>query len=344
MGAIPPYEKELYIRKANSSIALSDLSYMLFYVDYSGKMQAELVTALPDETYTTSTNENQPFSGVVLVEDWHGNYLKGFLHKENLVTPVNLSDIDCKIEQIEICNVTDYYYCESRDNWITEKCRYMYTSSSCFTLGSGGGGSADPDYPPINDDDTFSKRVLTPDEKNDLITAKKDLLRYCPNQSIINAVWNNLSFMVYPGIPYPAVAAFSPSANTIYFKSPSNITSFHIVEELFHAYQNTNYSGGIAQYYDKPGETNIEFEAKVYRDLFLLSEGGLPVGNTNFPPTESIEYKNLLNNIKKYGFTSTVLNQYSTVLGYFLKYSAYRDGIIDKLSKPTALIKVINCN
>jgi hypothetical protein len=346
-GVVVPltYEKELYIRKANSSIALSDLSYMLFYVDYNGKMQAELVTALPDETYTTSDNENQAFSGVVLVEDWHGNYLKGFMHKENQVTPVNLSDIDYKIEQIEICNVTDYYYCESSDNWITEKCRYMYTSSSCFTLGSGGGGSADPDYPPINDDDTFTKRELTPDEKNKLIIAKKDLMRYCPNQLIINTVWNNLSFKIDPSIGGPA--GFDHLSNTIFFRDMASIAGINIVEEIFHAYQNSFYSGGIGQYWKKPGETNIEFEAKFYKDFMEFLKDGVTAysASQDFSFSEMSDYISLLFNLRESGFTSGVLNQYYTCLEYFLKRSGYNGGVLDKLKDPNAFIKTrMNCN
>lgn len=349
-GVVVPltYEKELYIRKVNSSIALSDLSYMLFYVDNKGKMQAELVTALPDETYTNSTYENQPFSGVVLVEDWHGNFLKGFLHQEEHIKILGqIIDTDSKIDaELETCFVTEYYLCQSIDDWVTEKCFYLYTTRNCFTIGMSGGSTVGGDYEPMDDPDGINKiRDLNNTEQTTLLSTKKNLSLYCPNQFIINAVWNSLKFIIDPSIGGPA--GYDPVTNTISFRDNLSIKDINIIDELFHAYQNYFYPGGTAQYKGKPGATNLEFEAKFFKDLYDFYTYDIIGGsaNINFPPEGLAAYTSLIFDVYDHGFNQSALDQYSNVLGFFLNYSAYRQGTLDIFKKPNAFINVrSNCN
>jgi len=340
------YETELYVPKGSSSVTLSQLTYVLIYLNHQGKMKAELVSTLPDEAYCSSDSSDLPFTGLVMVEDWHGNYIKGFWHNEGQIKNIKLKDSNSKVEVVN-CFVTEYYNCISGgENWTC----YLYdVDQVCYSgaLGSGGeeytpsggGVSLDDDNP-----NTSNRRVLTLIEKNKLLNVKKDLLvGYCPNQFVINSVWSSLNFNIDPTLSEPA--GYNARTNTISFRNSNAISEYNLIEEVFHAYQNTVYAGGILQYANKPGETNIEFEAKLYKDISVLYNGGPQTGSIGFPEFEMSKYKDLLWYIFDNGIKLSIMTQYSTCLNYFLQYSGYDGGVLDKLSTPEAFIKALsNCN
>lgn len=63
-----------------------------------------------------------------------------------------------------------------------------------------------------------------------------------------------------------APGGYNPKTGELLFSDNTSITSAVLKEELFHAWQNAYYSGGIAQYLNV-GKVNIEFEAKLYQDI-----------------------------------------------------------------------------
>ncbi len=63
-----------------------------------------------------------------------------------------------------------------------------------------------------------------------------------------------------------APGGYKPKTGELLFSDNTSITSAVLKEELFHAWQNAYYSGGIAQYLNV-GKVNIEFEAKLYQDI-----------------------------------------------------------------------------
>ena len=71
-----------------------------------------------------------------------------------------------------------------------------------------------------------------------------------------------------------APANYNPNNKSINFKTYDKITAANLKEEIFHAWQDAYYPGGIAQYGKDaqgnklPGLVNIEFEAKVFCDIF----------------------------------------------------------------------------
>ncbi|MGE0087941.1 MAG: hypothetical protein AB7S50_00515 [Bacteroidales bacterium] len=339
-GVVVPliYEKELYVPRGISSISLSNLSYILFYIDGESQMHAELVTTLPDENFMYSIDDSQPFSGLVIIEDWFGNFIKGFLHKDGQITEIELHNYN---KEIQNCTTTDYYDCISDNGGLTWDCDLYDSQTICHSPIAGGGYEVD--YPSSS---TSSKRNLTPVEKADLLNEKKDLLiNWCPSQMVINAVWSSLNFKIDPTLSTPA--GYLPGSNTIVFRDASSITSVNLIEEAFHAFQNSYYPGGISEYYKNPGETNIEFEAKIFKDVYqIYTNGGIVwSGSINFPLNERRQYEALVWSIYDNGFTQSVLSQYSTVLNYFLKYSAYRSGIIDIFNTPKAFMNSkTNCN
>lgn len=77
---LPVHFKKPFIIKSNFSgnqvFALEDLTKLLIYRDSKKNFHAEMVTYLPDSNY--SARSGRPFSGIVLVEDWAGNFLKEY--------------------------------------------------------------------------------------------------------------------------------------------------------------------------------------------------------------------------------------------------------------------------
>lgn len=142
------YGATIYTKAGRQKQALSinNLSYLLMYPATDGGMNAELVTWIPDDDWwDVGRKELRPFVGRVIVEDWAGNFLKGFLYDANgSVTPVTSEKRSIKGAGIsrEDCISTDWYTCWN--GYGESGCRYDYTETLC-TPGSGGesnGGSA----------------------------------------------------------------------------------------------------------------------------------------------------------------------------------------------------------
>jgi len=61
--------------------AMSDLARLVFYQDHAGRMQAEMLTAIPDTAALRSGRPN--FTGVILVETWAGERLDQLRYASN---------------------------------------------------------------------------------------------------------------------------------------------------------------------------------------------------------------------------------------------------------------------
>lgn len=116
-------------------------------------------------------------------------------------------------------------------------------------------------------------------------------------------------------------------------------------EELFHAYQNYTVPGGTAQYLGStPGHANIEFEAKVARDIMQYIDqisGGDAVPDPNY--TTWIEGST--NNFTKYptSFSSSMQSSYYTYMAEFVQGNpGYSSTSIDPTMTPISLINLSN--
>lgn len=203
------YEHELFIRKGNSSLALSQLSYVLIYTDMQGKTNVELVTTFPDETYSLSSDGSIPFSGAVVVESWNGTFIKGFLHKNGSVTNFTLnggSSQGASKTVSSTCITTDYYDCITHNSGYTWDC-VIYDSK---TICPNGGGEAEfgDDYPPTTGgtgttgtatDTTAAKKPTLIDEKEPCVTGDAILDNSSIQQSFSN-IWG-ASNAALTGVP-----------------------------------------------------------------------------------------------------------------------------------------------
>lgn len=353
VGIVIPlsYEMELYVPKGDSRLPLSQLSYVLIYKDEKGKWKAELVTTLPDETFSYSSDENQPFSGGVIVEDWGGNYIKGFLYRDSQIAAFTLKDDNTKVES-SVCITTDYYDCTSWDSGMTWDCELYGTETLCGFSGGGDGGG---DYPPgggsssgesggtdTGTDDPDTSRELNEYDLIRLDEVISDLLAgYCPNNQVIGDSWISITFKMDNNLG--SNAFYNPFTNTITFKNYFNINNATVLQEVFHSYQNMFYPGGTSQYLTT-GKVNIEFEAWVYVDVWLYLEA-IPLKFEKYLPTNlKLDYDAWILEIASNGFSSTALDDYRYWLEIFGEFvPGYSSPMHPDLNTPNAAISSFQC-
>jgi hypothetical protein len=210
-----------------------------------------------------------------------------------------------------------------------------------LTPGSSGSG-----YLPLDP----VKRPLTETEQitlNDIIVEFNSF--HCLNQAISDFLDNadvSLKFDIDPDIPHDGNAAYNAETKTVSFLNEDEITFNNLWEEMFHAYQDAYYPGGTSQYNDE-GSLNIEFEAKVFKDLLKLGCCFAFHADNNDPLYQKIvgDYNiEFLTAIR----TTKNINQdeYAKYIEYFGIYNTQYDhaNYSDALESPDALINLLEQN
>ncbi len=67
------------------SLSLNSLTYLVMYRDRRGKMQSEVLTAMPEKEWVVG-NRNQPFTGAISIEDWNGKFIRGYKYHKGEIT------------------------------------------------------------------------------------------------------------------------------------------------------------------------------------------------------------------------------------------------------------------
>jgi hypothetical protein len=177
----------------------------------------------------------------------------------------------------------------------------------------------------------------------------------CMQEALYNALVGNnvkLNFGMYTNVTETsAAAAYDPNYKSIKFRDKKAITKESLKEELFHALQDVYYPGGIAQYgKDKqgnklPGFVNIEFEAKVFKDIIESPDVGCCWAFKDvddFPKNLSDEYIRWIYGIRE--FTISLEDaDYQKWLNFFNQYDReYTSPMHSDLSTPNAIRNLIN--
>lgn len=283
------YDKNYFIRISTSpySMVLDSSSFLLLNKGSDGIMEGEIVYLIPDGMTSRSDKNGQSrFSGTILVESLHGEFLASYNSQpDGTVLRYSSSDGMASTEKVSSesieCITYEFWQKTSTDGGETwsepillsshTECYYVtesfnYIAEDYYELGRGGGASSQ------------SFRSLTAAELMKLEEVRLKLSLDCATNNIENTVWNSLKFNVNGSIGSPA--QYNSGNNTITFRDSPSINLNNILEEVYHAYQNTIYPGGISQYsLFKPGFTNIEFEAKLFKDVYSVLYGGMISGN-----------------------------------------------------------------
>ena len=154
----------------------------------------------------------------------------------------------------------------------------------------------------------------------------------------------NKSVQLYFGINTSASpASYHPESKGITFANTESITSASLKEELFHAWQDAYYPGGISQY-TEVGKVNIEFEAKFYQDIIGAPNGLCCITfGVNLPDNLYQEYYAWIESIRLSEKLSFSNSDYVRWLNIFSEYDLYYTSPINSsLSIPYALQELIS--
>ena len=158
-----------------------------------------------------------------------------------------------------------------------------------------------------------------------------------------------------------AAANYDPRYKSISFRENSTITKESLIEELFHAWQDAFYPGGTTQYGKDAqgnklsGYVNIEFEAKIYKDIldnkniyngccYAFSEDILPIelffeyNNWIYDIRDSI--KDSERDSEKIDFDDSVYEYWLLIFNEYVK--EYSSPISKDLLKKSAIKHLIN--
>lgn len=149
--------------------------------------------------------------------------------------------------------------------------------------GYSGGGSGGGSYNPPPEIHTKLKPLvnsisMTYSQRSKLNTALQSFIdEGCMQEALYEELVDRnvkLNFRMYSNPnENSAPATYNPDDSSLIFSRIDNITAENLKEELFHAFQDAYYTGGIEQYGKDsignklPGYVNVEFEAKVFKDI-----------------------------------------------------------------------------
>lgn len=163
----------------------------------------------------------------------------------------------------------------SDDSWGSESGSGSYWNWNPGEGGGGGdgGGTVAPSPQVAN---LISRFSLTSEELRLLNQTLALLLENCGYSTIFDYLSNaNVKFSnvrIDPNMI--GGASFNPKTKELKFKSAKNIQGCFLGEEFLHLYQDHLYEG-LSKYYNKPGISNIEFEAKLIYDIMVTKN---PIG------------------------------------------------------------------
>ncbi len=243
---------------------------------------------LDDNSYLKKQHD---FSGMILVYDLEGYHISSQSFEEGveILSPESDSDEQSSISRlttVKECRVTTVYLTTSiseqvytNGEWVTVwtiKHTFQYSFLQCFPSYPGANGnppSGNPDpRPQIQARGAaalpaiYGQSLLTSSQKTTLEFELGKMLEVCALERIYLEIKNRgikLNFRTGVGNP----ANYNPWDKTISFYNETNITYLNLAEQLFHAYQDVAYTGGISQYTWQAGHHNIDLEAKMLMDI-----------------------------------------------------------------------------
>lgn len=150
------YDRDLSIRPegGGAGLSLSEMTRLVWYEDAQGEGHAEVVLSIPDEDFLRAGSAGD-FTGTIIVEDWLGNFIKGYrLFKDGSYRDITSTGSMVKggTEEgsafrapADNCGTTDWYSCAVVGD--QGHCTYMYSepnncsgSGGSIGTGSNGGG------------------------------------------------------------------------------------------------------------------------------------------------------------------------------------------------------------
>lgn len=358
--------------------SLYGMSYLFMHKSKNNNMQAEWVIKVPDEYYIKHEDEKPKFSGIINIFDWYGNFKIGYkitndhqyFSSKSLSIINNRQNISTQAIKTNgagaglSCTTTDYYVCVgTAENLKKYGCNWNYSIEICnyasVEPNYDGGGTTIEDYGSTVaigtkaiipksfysqlDSIMNSNSTLNNQQIMTLNSVLISLVSDCANNYIYHNLKSHAKITFKVDVNSTIPASYNPSTNTLTFNSNSNINYDNLQEELFHTYQNYQYSGGTSQYTgQQSGSANIEFEAKLFKDINCAIRSG-SCANA-FINAEYIEWlARITNNYTSYP-SSINTNDFNSFIGLWLFNSGYSNNTISPNLTPIALNNLLNSN
>lgn len=188
---------------------------------------------------------------------------------------------------------------------------YSYGSNNGDTpwISGGSNGSSGPSIPPPSNASSNVKKIvlavnLDAEGIKELNRAIDDLLKSCSYKALFDYLTAKgkkiSSIAIDPAQKAPG--AYNPVTNKMTYSSNSSIY-IAFTEEFIHFFQQNYYEGGAAQYIDRKGHANIEFEAKLTQDILntINPRGSFQYYGLNADSPYGEEYLDWLGKITKKG-------------------------------------------
>lgn len=364
-------EEELFLKNKSDSVISYGASTFFIVSNKNGKYEYETATYISEDTDSPSQITKE-WSGRIIIETARGEFKKTLLIKNGKIIEEGVKSLNNGRVNTPACYYIVWWSCAYiPDMGYSAPCIFMHDEELCYEvyLPSGGGGVGggygnngqyftvsgieyEPDGNPYSTVDRLTQLIrwsnMTSSEKAGLNEVLEELVTYtCIGKTLYAQIAaTNVKFNMYMDPTIGSPASYSPSTRTIRFKSASAINLVSFSEELFHAYQDlVAYPGGTSQYLPI-GRPNIEFEAKVWRDMMSLNSP-VDLGVTTVQTDESDAYYlwlvGLTNGGTEYPDSFVPMSSmYYHYLNEFLEsYPAYNDPVIPTMT-PDALLQLVN--
>lgn len=325
------YDGRLLLKKggSNEMLSIEETSYMMIYDDRSGNKQVERVTLMP---YEVKGNRSGAFVGIISVEDWEGNFKKGYaVGKGGKSVRVKLSD-GANFKQAAYygdmeCWIFMWYsqtYSSGCECWgpITQ----ISSSQFCFSYNGDGNIEEEVDGPPGEEGTSSGDysppapgSVPTPlDSLYKILDPQKTCLSSAQTQILLgvfenymsgsgSSIWScvqkatynkvlaankKIGFCVQNGING---AIYEPANSVIKWGDDFSLSlDIYFRHEFFHTFQDTHYPGGTAQY--NTGPTRLGFPNIEFEAALLIDimNGSSGAGGlgADIDASTQLEYRN----------------------------------------------------
>lgn len=320
-----------------------------------------------------SLKQTENWTGKVIVEDAQGQFVKAFQYRDGKIESWGTKSKSAARTMYQTCWYLSQWSCSyiaAIDTYFP--CLFMYGESVCFESvpygGTGGGSSGGGTYGTVGGITSNPNGIAytTTDRLSNLMKLGSNLTT---NQKIwVNEVLDEIAKTCSGKALYANLASagkfewkmdptlstpghYDPVLRRLVLKDQSSLNVIVIAEELFHAYQDLAYPNGTDNYTNN-GRINIEFEAKVWRDLMILSMSG-PTGTgpsccSTVNNVQEINYLNWLLSISDNGtkgpgnYGGIVSSQWYYYMGEFDNSWPIYPGSIDANLNPQAMFKLFN--
>lgn len=249
----------------------------------------------PGNTYT---HRDGHFDGWIIFHELDGSFINGWVYEDGYIAYAMEKGgglltrslvATCASVYIEDC--IDYFYSVNGGDWIYNGTRCddpRYAGEECWDYhdvddgpqgGGGDGGGVRPERPeedPVNTPNLIpiygKNSTLTPTQKGKLEVALVEFINKSPVYKALYDMlaqkFTKIAFHINAKIIDEGLAGYDAKTEAISFKNTNCIEEVYLEEELIHAFQHmVLYKDDIYAW-----RKNVEFEAKVFRDMVNMKE------------------------------------------------------------------------